>query len=89
MFARLDSDLYEIFDAIVERRLDGMEIKWKKEKACCVVLASEGIPGSMKQDMKSGVEQAERVGAYVFHAGTGGIDKCVTAGAGSSSNGSR
>ena len=36
VLARLDSDLYEIFDAIVERRLDGMEIKWKKEKACYV-----------------------------------------------------
>lgn len=81
VLARLDSDLYEIFDAIVERRLDGMEIKWKKEKACCVVLASGGYPGKYETGYEIfGVEQAERVGAYLFHAGTGGIDKCVTAG---------
>ena len=43
--------------------------------------ASGGYPGKYETGYEIfGVEQAERVGAYVFHAGTGGIDKCVTAG---------
>lgn len=41
---RLDSDLIDIFNAVIEERLESVEIKWKPEAACCVVLASGGYP---------------------------------------------
>ena len=81
ILARLDSDLYEIFDSIIEGKLDSIEIRWKKEKACCVVLASGGYPGKYETGYEIfGIEQAEKAGAIVFHAGTSGTDKCVTSG---------
>ncbi len=39
--------------------------------ACCVVLASEGYPGSYKSGYPiSGIDKAEGTGAIVYHAGT-------------------
>ena len=46
VLARLESDLAEVFLAVTENRLAEVELKWKKEKAVCVVLASGGYPGS-------------------------------------------
>ena len=39
---RLDSDLLEIFEAVTDNRLKDLDIKWKNDKAVCVVLASGG-----------------------------------------------
>lgn len=68
---RLDSDLAEIFLAVAEGRLAGVkEVNWKEDAAVCVVMASEGYPGSYpKGCVISGLpEQTENV--IVFHAGT-------------------
>lgn len=40
----LESDLFEIMKATSEERLDEVEVKFSKQNACCVVLASEGYP---------------------------------------------
>ena len=40
----LETDLLEIILACVEGTLDQLEIKWRAESACCVVLASGGYP---------------------------------------------
>ncbi len=51
--------------------------------ACCVVLASEGYPGSVETGkVITGIEAAEELGAIVFHAGTKRNDRgqLVTAG---------
>lgn len=50
---RLDSDLVDIFDAVIDNRLADVEIKWKQEKAVCVVLASGGYPGSYERARSS------------------------------------
>lgn len=68
---RLETDLVDIFDAIIDERLEKLDIKWKKEAACCVVMASGGYPVSYKSGYPiSGLEEAEAEGTVVFHAGT-------------------
>lgn len=68
---RLDTDLIDIFDAVIDERLDEIDIKWKKEAACCVVMASGGYPVSYKSGYPiSGLDEAQAEGTIVFHAGT-------------------
>lgn len=67
----LESDLLEIFEAVVDGRLAALEPRWRAAASCCVVLASEGYPGAYRKGLKiSGLEAAEAKGAQVFHAGT-------------------
>ncbi|HWI54566.1 MAG TPA: phosphoribosylamine--glycine ligase, partial [Desulfobacteria bacterium] len=68
---RLETDLVEIIEAVLDKRLAGMDIKWRDEAAVCVVMASGGYPGSYKKgDVISGLDEAAATGATVFHAGT-------------------
>ena len=41
---RLESDLLDIFLAVTENRLADVDIRWKDDKAVCVVAASGGCP---------------------------------------------
>ncbi len=69
LLCRLESDLFEIFNACVDGTLDQMDIRWKEEAACCLVLASGGYPLHYEKGLPiSGLDQVE--GAMVFHAGT-------------------
>lgn len=71
LLPRLDSDLVDIFDAVIDERLDKIDIKWKSEAACCVVMASGGYPVSYKSGYHiSGLDEAAAEGTIVFHAGT-------------------
>lgn len=66
----LNSDLLDILLACREGTLDKLNIRWKQEAACCLVLASGGYPGSYQKDYPiSGLDAAGRT-ATVFHAGT-------------------
>lgn len=68
---RLDTDLIDIFDAVIDERLSELEIRWKEEAACCVVVASGGYPVKYQSGYEiSGIEAAEKTGAVVYHAGT-------------------
>ncbi|BAF60721.1 phosphoribosylamine-glycine ligase [Pelotomaculum thermopropionicum SI] len=77
----LDTDLVEIMEAVLENRLDRVEIRWKKQASVCVVLASGGYPGSYeKGKVIRGLDQIPE-GVVVFHAGTAQKDgETVTAG---------
>lgn len=81
---RLDSDLVDIALAIADERLAEVPVQWKPESAVCVVLASEGYPGSYpKGRVINGLDKAKtKEDAYVFHAGTTFNDDhaCVTNG---------
>lgn len=67
---RLKTDLLDVFNAVVDGRLDTMELEWDEEAAVCVIIASEGYPGSYRKgDVITGLHEAERT-AHVFHAGT-------------------
>lgn len=78
----LDSDLFAIMRAVREQRLAEMDICWKDGAAACVVLASGGYPGKYEGGKPiSGLEEAEAMGATVYHAGTKRTDAgYVTAG---------
>lgn len=66
----LETDLVDIMEAVIEGRLNNIEIKWKKGAAVCVVLASGGYPGSYARgDVISGLDQVPP-GVVAFHAGT-------------------
>lgn len=77
----LETDLVDIIEAILDRRLDEIEIKWKDEAAVCVVLASGGYPGSYeKGKVIRGLESPDGK-VVVFHAGTAAQEEdIVTAG---------
>lgn len=69
---RLKTDLVEIMEAIIDERLDEVEIEWEDNAAVCVVMASGGYPVSYKKGYEiSGIEDAEKMdNMIVFHAGT-------------------
>lgn len=69
----LKTDLLDVLDAVVEHRLDQLEVEWYRDAAVCVVMASEGYPGSYRQGMAiRGLPSAASTAAtsMVFHAGT-------------------
>ena len=68
---RLKSDLVDIFLAIIDGKLNEMNIEWHEEAAVCVVMASGGYPEtSEKGQVITGLDKAAETGAIVFHAGT-------------------
>ena len=42
---RLKSDLFDALDAVVDERLDTVDLEWDPRPAVTVVMASEGYPG--------------------------------------------
>ena len=69
---RLESDLVDVMCAVADGRPEDIELAWSDAWAVCVVLASEGYPGSYeKGKVILGIEEAEALeGVTVFHAGT-------------------
>lgn len=68
---RMDSDLYDYINASIDGTLTNLPpISWKKQSAVCVVLASEGYPGSYpKNEEISGLDSQDNH-SFIFHAGT-------------------
>jgi phosphoribosylamine--glycine ligase len=80
---RLKTDLVEIFEAVIDEKLDSVKIEWDNNAAVCVILASGGYPGKYRTGLEiEGIEEAEKeAGVVVFHAGTKLENgKCLTAG---------
>lgn len=69
---RMDSDLLGAFIASIEGRVSEGDLKWSRDAAVCVVIASAGYPGSYESGKKiTGIEDADRLESVkVFHAGT-------------------
>ena len=71
VLARLESDLVEIVEAVIDERLDSVDISWKNEASVCVILASKGYPeSSSKGDTITGLEKIDDISVKVFHSGT-------------------
>ena len=70
MIPLLKSDLVDIMLAVLDERLDKIEIKWRDEACVGVVMASGGYPGSYKTGFP--IEGLDKVDEdiLVFHAGT-------------------
>jgi len=73
---RMDSDLLGACIASIEGRVSEGDLKWSRDAAVCVVMASGGYPGSYESGKKiTGIEEADRLeGIKVFHAGTSARD---------------
>ena len=69
---RLKTDLLEIVNAVIDEKLDEIEIEWDDNAAVCVILASGGYPGAYKTgyDIYGAEELAQIIGFTVYHAGT-------------------
>ncbi len=68
----LDTDFLDIIEAVIECRLDKMQIQWKSQSVVCVIAASGGYPGKYETGLPiSGIKEANSIpGVTVFHAGT-------------------
>jgi phosphoribosylamine--glycine ligase len=84
ILVRLESDLIDIFDGIVDERLSKVEVKWSHDPSACIVLAARGYPG--KPDTGATIEglnrAAQHEGVALFHAATsrGANGEWLTAG---------
>jgi phosphoribosylamine--glycine ligase len=68
----LQSDLYEIFDAVARRTLGELKVEWSDSASACVVLAARGYPEKPETGARIiGLEEAARIpSVQIFHAGT-------------------
>jgi len=66
----LDSDLLDIVEACARGTLASVDIRWKPGAAACVVMASEGYPGSSPLGRPIHGLEVVPDQAMVFHAGT-------------------
>src|SRR5437588_8128383 len=69
---RMESDLAEALEAAVGGRVSEGDFRWSSDAAVCVVMTSDGDPGSYEAGKRiRGLEQASEVGGVkIFHAGT-------------------
>ncbi len=72
LLMRLKSDVVDIFEAVIDSKLDQVEMKIDPRPTVCVVMASGGYPGEYQKGKPiRGLTKAARVnGVVVFHAGT-------------------
>ncbi len=87
---RLRSDLVDLCEAALAGHLDNAVAEWDPSTALGVVMVAKGYPGPYRKgDPITGLDDAAKTGALVFHAGTrdhagqvvtsGGRVLCVTA----------
>ena len=84
ILVRLETDLVDICEAMLDGKLSEVDIKWKPGSSATIVLAAEGYPQApRKGDLINGVDKAaSEEGVKIFHAGTSYSDdgSLVTAG---------
>ena len=81
LMMRLESDVFDLFNASIDGRVSELKLQWKPGAAACVVAASGGYPGKFANGFA--VRGIEKVSGdvEVFHAGTALKDGAiVTAG---------
>ena len=70
VLSMLETDLLDIFDAIIDGKLDLVDITWKPGYSCCVVLCSGGYPEKYATGYEiSGLDSVDD-GVFVYHSGT-------------------
>ena len=68
---RLQSDLVELCEAALDKRLDKVTVEWDPRASLGVVMAAGGYPGDYRKgDVISGLADADTADSKVFHAGT-------------------
>ncbi|AUG57191.1 phosphoribosylamine--glycine ligase [Acetivibrio saccincola] len=80
---RLQTDILEIFNAVIDEKLDEIDIKWSDSGCVCVIMASGGYPKEYEKGFEIlGLDEAQKdANVVVFHAGTKKEnEKYITAG---------
>lgn len=69
---RLNTDLLDIMDAVIDGQLDKTSIQWDEAACICVIVASGGYPQDYRKGLTiSGLEEIrDNEDILVFHAGT-------------------
>jgi len=69
---RMETDLMDIAFGIADEKLHEVNMRWKDDATVCVVISSEGYPGSYRKgDRIKGLEEfRDSKDVVVFHAGT-------------------
>src|SRR5687767_15784969 len=72
ILVRLDSELVDICEAMLDGTMGELKIEWREGNSACVVLAAEGYPKKPRTgDVIHGLSAAgARDGVTIFHAGT-------------------
>ena len=83
VLVRMENDIIDVFEACIDGCLDKIDLKFEKNAAVCVVLASDGYPLKYEKGKKiTGLENFEgKTDIFAFHAGTKKVnDDVVTNG---------
>lgn len=85
----LKTDLLDVIDAVIDGKLDQLQIEWENKTGFCVVVASGGYPQNVVKGYEITLEPFEDRDLSLIHAGTavkdgklvtnGGRVFCVTA----------
>ena len=69
---KLKTDIFKIFSACCDRKLNKTNIEWSDKKSLCVVLCSNGYPEKFEKnvEIKKLNELETNKDNYIFHAGT-------------------
>lgn len=69
VLSRLETDIFDIFNAVIDSTLADIDIKWSDNAACCVCMASGGYPAKYeKGKVITGLDDV--TDSIVYHAGT-------------------
>ena len=75
----LKTDIIDLFEAIINKKLKNYKLKWSEGAAVCVVLAAKGYPGSYEKGhvinftgaaLANSVDKLQTDDVSIFHAGT-------------------
>lgn len=82
ILVRLESDIVDIFEAAIDGRADGLQIRMRPGASACVIAASGGYPGKYASGLPiTGLDRVSNGEVVAFHSGTARRgDDIVTAG---------
>lgn len=76
---RMENDLLDVFEAILNESLHEVELSWRKEAAVCVIMASGGYPEKYEKGFE--IHGLDQVSSGIYHCGTQEIEgKTLTSG---------
>ncbi|MCK4533114.1 phosphoribosylamine--glycine ligase, partial [bacterium] len=68
----LKTDMLKVISAVIDKKLDKLELEWSERSCVCVVMTSKGYPGDYEKEKKiSGLDKLKKIkDVVVFHSGT-------------------
>jgi len=65
----LKTDLMDILDAVIDEKLDSIDIEWENKYSACIVAASGGYPEAYQKGYEISISPLKN-NSMIFHAGT-------------------